>query len=486
MFGFIRAKGRDGSMTLMSTQITGAIVDSFCSLEVVQRFINKSPGGPCECAFLMEGTDRYVIYDIQIVKGREALVFNIRALKDEELTAIGGYDTMAFSKSTNDILLNIGIVPPDTIIQVSYGVSFNGRLTSATELAFDIPYNDLNANTIAFMDITIENAFGVEKADVGACRSTFSITRLTFAHEVIRERPVVVVKTSKNIESSAIAVVLGSHRYIGLSLVPEVRRRDVLSEIFFLVDCSGSMEGVSIQCARETLRFLARKLPSSCYFQVIFFSETYKSLFEESAKKNEASLAKLDLSLASMNAGGGTQLYEPLEFIYRTEPRAGYVRQIFILTDGQVSREADILALVARNRGAQRIFSLGIGPQVARAFIEEVATRSTGHAVFVDAESLTAAAREQLSHALTPSVASPEVEVGASTAEVAPFPIPPLFHQSVSNVYIRTEDTADAAVLVTGTDGSSTFQSVVAPRVGTGKIELMKFHAFLSIKDLHG
>jgi hypothetical protein len=120
MLGFIRRKGhRDTCMTLMSTQITGAIVDSFCSLEVTQRFVDKSNDPPCECAFLMEGTDGYVIYDIQIVKGEQALIFNIRGLEDSELTQIGAYNTMAFGKSTNDILLNIGIVPGNTIVQVT-------------------------------------------------------------------------------------------------------------------------------------------------------------------------------------------------------------------------------------------------------------------------------------------------------------------------------------------------------------------------------
>jgi uncharacterized protein YegL len=485
MLGFIRRKGHgDDCMTLMSTQITGAIVDSFCSLEVTQRFVSTTKDPPCECAFLMQGTDHYIIYDIQIVKGEQALIFNIRGLDDEELTQVGAYNTMAFGKSTNDILLNIGVVPSNTIVQVTYGVSFNGQLTSPTELSFDIPYNNVNSNTLAFMDVTVENAAGLSNARCSACSSTFSKAHLTFSKATITKQPIVLITTSRPIGSSAVSTVIDSDKYIGLSLIPEIVSNEVLSEIFFLADCSGSMSGEPIESVRQTLKFLTLKLPSSCYFQVIFFESSYRSVFKESVPVSSTSLSTLSASLSTLSATGGTELYEPLSTVYRTKPRAGYVRQIFILTDGQVDREADILALVAQNRGSQRIFSLGIGESVARAFIEELATRSTGHAVFVRAQNVKEAAIEQLKSALRPAVASPQIEVGDAVVELAPFPTPPLFSNSVSNVYIRTKDLEGAPILVTGSSKSTPFEMIITARHSIGKIELLKFHAFFNIKDL--
>jgi uncharacterized protein YegL len=334
------------------------------------------------------------------------------------------------------------------------------------------------------MDVTVENAAGLRHIEVTSCASAFSNGHLTFVKQLIAQPPIVKVITSRPIGSTAISKVIGQEQYIGLSIIPEIQGGDILSEIVFLADCSGSMTGEPIQSVRETLRFLTRQLPSSCYFQIIFFSSCYRSVFNEAVPVSDASLATVSASLAELMADGGTQLYTPLQAVYRTPPRPGYVRQIFILTDGQVEREADILSLVAKNRGSQRIFSLGIGDQVARAFIEELATRSTGHAVFVNPTNIQVAATEQLKSALQPSVTSPQIEVSDAVVEIAPFPIPPLFSNAISNVYICTKTTENVQILVTGASKSLPFEAVVAARHSTGKIELLKFHAFFNIKDL--
>jgi hypothetical protein len=255
----------------------------------------------------MQGTDSYVIYNIQIVKGQEALIFNIRGLEDDELTAIGEYNTMAFGKSTNDILLNIGIVPRETIVQVTYGISFTGRLTQRNEFCFDFPYNELNANTTAFMDVTIDNAAGVSGASLTSCSSTFSGGRLVLSHTQITQKPNIVVTTLRPIESTAISVMVEGNHYIGLSIIPEIETNIVLSEIFFLVDHSGSMSGSPIQCVCETLAFLTEELPSSCYFQVIFFDSGYECLFDHSVPKSQESLSALTQRLGNLTAGGCVQ-----------------------------------------------------------------------------------------------------------------------------------------------------------------------------------
>jgi hypothetical protein len=334
------------------------------------------------------------------------------------------------------------------------------------------------------MNVTVENAAGVSSVRMTNSQSIFLKGCLNFSDCVIVGKPIVIVTTQEGNQSTAIRSVMGESHYISLSMIPKIRTKDIQSKIVFLVDSSGSMQGQPIQCVRDTLIFLTKQQPPSCYFQVIFFSSGYECLFEGSVPNTRASLSRLWRKLANLSANGGTELHDPLVFVYNTTPRSGYMRQIFILTDGQVSREANILALVARNCGAQRIFSLGIGTSIARAFIEEIATRSTGHAVFVEAGLLQTAATEQLKYALETAVASPQIEVDDAAVEIAPFPIPPLFSRTVSNVYLRMPDMTDGPVLVTGRAGSSSFEAIIEPRVVSGKIELVKFHAFMNIKDL--
>ena len=51
----------------------------------------------------------------------------------------------------------------------------------------------------------------------------------------------------------------------------------------------------------------------------------------------------------------------------------GYSRNVFVLTDGQVSNLDQITNLIARNARDTRVFALGIGDQVSHALVKGLA-----------------------------------------------------------------------------------------------------------------
>ena len=67
-----------------------------------------------------------------------------------------------------------------------------------------------------------------------------------------------------------------------LTFVPDFKLAEHKMEAIFLVDCSGSMSGSSINLAKEALLVFIHSLPVSSYFNVILFGSSYKSLFPES------------------------------------------------------------------------------------------------------------------------------------------------------------------------------------------------------------
>ena len=56
---------------------------------------------------------------------------------------------------------------------------------------------------------------------------------------------------------------------------------------------------------------------------------------------------------------GGTEIYKPLEWIFGLPAVEGYLRQIFILTDGEVANPEDVISLVRKNSSHARVFALG-------------------------------------------------------------------------------------------------------------------------------
>ena len=116
------------------------------------------------------------------------------------------------------------------------------------------------------------------------------------------------------------------------------------SEFIFLVDCSGSMCGASIQSAADALMLFLKSLPTSCFFNVIAFGSTYRNLFENSQKYCKETVERAMAFAHKLQASlGGTELLNPLHWILKKPLVADMPRQIFILTDGAVTNTKAVL-----------------------------------------------------------------------------------------------------------------------------------------------
>lgn len=81
-----------------------------------------------------------------------------------------------------------------------------------------------------------------------------------------------------------------------------------------------------------------RSLPEDCYVNIVGFGSRFQTLWPKSVKYGAASLEKASRHIATLKADlGGTEIAAPLRQVLSQPPIKGYARQIFVLTDGQVS-----------------------------------------------------------------------------------------------------------------------------------------------------
>jgi hypothetical protein len=111
---------------------------------------------------------------------------------------------------------------------------------------------------------------------------------------------------------------------------------------FSLVDCSGSMaEESRISLAKEAMLFFIRSLPVGARFNIIRFGSNYDILFkseEMTAEYNERTAKEAENLTRSLEANfGGTELLGPLKYLQKNPPIIGRSRQIFLLTDGEIT-----------------------------------------------------------------------------------------------------------------------------------------------------
>ena len=112
---------------------------------------------------------------------------------------------------------------------------------------------------------------------------------------------------------------------------------------------------------------------------------------------------------------GGTEILSPLNFILQQEVKAGLARQVFVLTDGQVSNSSACISQVKKHAATNRVFTLGVGSAADRHLVKGLARAGQGTAMFTSqGEQITPKIMEQLKNALQPCIADIEVKWGKS------------------------------------------------------------------------
>jgi Ca-activated chloride channel family protein len=149
-------------------------------------------------------------------------------------------------------------------------------------------------------------------------------------------------------------------------------------EVTYIVDTSGSMEGVSMTQARDALLMALDRLQPGDRFNVIEFNSTTHSLFAAPVGVDAATLQRARQFVGGLHARGGTEMLPALEIALAGPREASILRQVVFLTDGAVGTEDQILKLVGERIGDRRLFTVGIGPAPNMFFMTKAAQFGRG------------------------------------------------------------------------------------------------------------
>ena len=177
-------------------------------------------------------------------------------------------------------------------------------------------------------------------------------------------------------------------------------------EITYIIDTSGSMEGVSITQARDALAMALERLQPGDRFNVIEFNSTSTPLFSAPMPFEAATLARAKHFVSALRARGGTEMLPALKIALAGQAESSMVRQVVFLTDGAVGNEDEILRLLHDKLGDRRLFTIGIGPSPNTFFLTKAAQFGRGTFTFIGdvrevRQTMTALFRKLESPALT-------------------------------------------------------------------------------------
>ena len=157
------------------------------------------------------------------------------------------------------------------------------------------------------------------------------------------------------VPAAAALVETRGGRHFGLVMVvpPAQERRAALipREAIFVIDTSGSMQGASIEQAREALELAIRRLGATDRFNVIEFNSHARALYPDARPATPDNVQRAVRWVRALRANGGTEMAKALDLALDGRETPGRVRQIVFLTDGAVGNEDQLLRMIRERLG---------------------------------------------------------------------------------------------------------------------------------------
>lgn len=176
--------------------------------------------------------------------------------------------------------------------------------------------------------------------------------------------------------------------YALLELTPRATEEQIPSpplNLCLALDCSTSMQGLSMDLVKATAIQLLRRLRPQDVFSVVTFSDRAEALIPATRSPD---LPKLEARIQMLQTSGGTEIFQGLEKAFSETRRylsTSNVNHIILITDGRTyGDEENCLALAQEAVGAGvGISGLGIGDEWNDILLDELARRTGGSSLFV-------------------------------------------------------------------------------------------------------
>jgi Ca-activated chloride channel homolog len=220
----------------------------------------------------------------------------------------------------------------------------------------------------------------------------------------------------------------------------------------FVLDVSGSMnEAGKLALARGSLAAFVEALGAEDRFEVITFNVAARELFRELKGADAASKGEAAAFLASQEARGGTFLEPALRAAYKYK-NPDRPLNVVILSDGltEQAERRTLHELIAERPAGTRAFAIGVGNEINRPLLEQLAQDSGGLAAFVSREDNFARQAQAFRRKLLRPAAS-DVKItlaGADAYDLEPAKLPNLYYGMPVRLYGRYKKAGPVAVRI--------------------------------------
>lgn len=516
-------KGRASNLPLKHTDVDARVVGHVAQVRVAQEFRNDR-AEPIEVTYTFPLPENSAVDSMRMVIGERVIEGVIQRRAEarstyEQARAAGHTSALLEQERPNIFTQSVANVPPgETItVEVTYLQTLS-QDAGTYEFVFPmvvgprfIPPGDAVPDAARIMppvlgtgvrtghdvSLALEVAIGSSIARWDAPTHTVAgkSTNEGFAihladAETIPNRDFV-VRWSAASTSTQARLLLGEpdakgRGHFALIVQPPAVDLDALvgqREMIFVIDRSGSMSGLPLALAKQTLREALRRLRPVDTFDVIGFESGTERLFGAPRPANQDNLVLAERFIDGLEAGGGTMMAGAVEAALAPKLSAGRHRYVFFLTDGYIGNETEIFtgarSLIGRaeHDGLRaRVFGIGIGSAPNRELIAGLSEAGEGVPLYVGNREHPHAAVESWSRYVDHAVLEDlEVDWGGLTVSGRyPTEVPDLFasHAVVMLGRYAGDVRSDVELTATLSDGGQIGQTITIPiTVGTSDVD---------------
>lgn len=253
------------------------------------------------------------------------------------------------------------------------------------------PGHDISMDIAVFSGSGIQN-FDVPTHDVAGKSQTDGSLQLSLSrHDNIPNRDFVLQyqTASALAQASVLTHREGNEGYFALTVVPPLPAMTEPApntrEFIFVVDVSGSMNGVPLSMCKDAMREALSQVRADDTFNVLTFAGQTKKAFAKPRRASEHNIQEAIATINRLRAGGGTMMADAIREALNPDTETERERYVFFMTDGYVGNEKKIFArtqnfiTALEERGQKaRVFGFGVGSSVNRHLLNGLSQAGQG------------------------------------------------------------------------------------------------------------
>jgi Ca-activated chloride channel family protein len=412
------------SMWIGGKEVVGEVVEKQRAREIYNSYkqVRRDPG-------LLEQVD---------YKNFEMRIFPIGPQAQQKVQ-ISYYQELDFDHDWATYVYPLATAP-----RAGIRAKANGKFGLSLQVKSEVPIVALESPSHQDEFVVVKHAENYNEASLETTGGDLN-RDLVLAYHISRPHTGIDLVTSKS---------SGEDGYFLLTMTPgeELGQAQQGMDYVFVLDISGSMVNDSkLQLSRDSIEAFVRELGAEDRFELITFNVAPQTLFKALRSVTDESKGQAVEFLRVQQGRGGTVLRPAMAAAYRYG-NPDRPLNVVILSDGltEQSERTELLNLIQSRPSNARVFCIGVGNDVNRPLLSQIAQQAGGLAAFLSrGDSFERQAKAFRRKLLRPAANNVQITLqGVETYDIEPRQLPNLYHGMPLRMYGRYRTAGSAKVRV--------------------------------------